>query len=211
MFTSILSGRVISRTGRYKAFPVTGMLVMAFGMYLLSTMGPTTTQLRASAYMVVLGLGLGMVMQVLVLAVQNAVEPRDLGVATGAATFLRSMGGAFGVALLGTVLSNRLATNLAELLPGGKLPPGVSPDTLKGSPAAILSLPEAVRGPVIDAFARSIDTVFLVGVPIALIGFAITLLLQEVPLRSTHAPAVDSVPGADADAAAAETPVSSRS
>ena len=211
MFTSILSGRVISRTGRYKAFPVTGMLVMALGMYLLSTMGPTTTQLSASAYMVVLGLGLGMVMQVLVLAVQNAVDQRDLGVATGTATFLRSMGGAFGVALLGTVLSNRLAANLAELLPGGKLPPGVSPDTLKGSPAAILSLPEAVRGPVIDAFARSIDTVFLVGVPIAIIGFAITLLLREVPLRSTHAPAVDSVPGADADAAAAETPVSSRS
>jgi hypothetical protein len=182
---------------------------MALGMYLLSTMGPTTTQLSASAYMVVLGLGLGMVMQVLVLAVQNAVDQRDLGVATGTATFLRSMGGAFGVALLGTVLSNRLAANLAELLPGGKLPPGVSPDTLKGSPAAILSLPEAVRGPVIDAFARSIDTVFLVGVPIAIIGFAITLLLREVPLRSTHAPAVDSVPGADA--AAAETPVSSRS
>jgi EmrB/QacA subfamily drug resistance transporter len=210
MFTSILSGRLISRTGRYKAFPVTGMLVMAFGMYLLSTMGPTTTQLRASLYMVVLGLGLGMVMQVLVLAVQNAVDPRDLGVATGAATFLRSMGGAFGVALLGTVLSNRLATNLAELLPGGKLPPGLSPDTLKGRPAAILSLPEAVRVPVIDAFARSIDTVFLVGVPIALIGFGITLLLHEEPLRSTHAPAVDAVPGADA-AAAAEPPVSSRS
>jgi EmrB/QacA subfamily drug resistance transporter len=203
MVTAIVSGRVISHTGRYKIFPVTGMLVMATGMYLLSTMGPTTTRVSASAYMIVLGLGLGMVMQVLVLAVQNAVDPRDLGTATGAATFLRSMGGSFGVALLGAVLSNRLATNLADLLPGGHLPAGVSPDTLKGSPAAILSLPPAVRGPVIEAFARSIDTVFLVGVPIALVGFAISLLLREVPLRSGEPAAVEVV--------AAEAPVSSRS
>ena len=202
MFTSIASGRIISRTGRYKAFPVSGMLVMAAGMYLLSTMGPSTTQVQASAYMVVLGLGLGMVMQVLVLAVQNAVDQKDLGVATGAATFLRSMGGAFGVALLGAVLSNRLASNLADLLPGGRLPAGVSPATLKGSPAAILSLPAAVRAPVIEAFARSIDTVFLVGVPIAIVGFAITLLLREVPLRSGRQAPVD---------AAAEAPVSSPS
>jgi EmrB/QacA subfamily drug resistance transporter len=187
MFTAITSGRIISRTGRYKIFPVTGMLVMALGMYLLSTMGPTTTTLDASAFMVVLGLGLGMVMQVLVLAVQNAVDRRDLGTATGAATFLRSMGGSFGVALFGAVLSNRLATNLADLLPGGSLPAGVSPDTLKGSPAVILSLPDAVRGPVIEAFARSIDTVFLAGVPIAIVGFAISLLLREEPLRSTDA------------------------
>src|SRR6185437_2281537 len=128
-----------SRTGRYQATPVAGMLVMAFGMYLLSKMGPTTTTLDASAFMVVLGLGLGMVMQVLVLAVQNAVDRRDLGTATGAATFLRSMGGSFGVALFGAVLTNQLAANLRDLLPGGRLPPGVSPDTLRGSPAAILS------------------------------------------------------------------------
>ncbi len=212
MFTAILSGRVISRTGRYKAFPVTGMLVMAVGMYLLSTMGPTTGEVGASAYMVVLGLGLGMVMQVLVLAVQNAVDPRDLGTATGAATFLRSMGGSFGVALLGAVLSNRLATNLADLLPGGHLPPGVSPDTLKGSPAAILALPPAVRAPVVEAFARSIDTVFLVGVPIAIVGFAITLLLREVPLRSSAPAQVESVAGADgSEPAPAEPPISSRS
>jgi len=185
MFTAILSGRIISRTGRYKVFPVTGMLVMAFGMYLLSTMGQTTTTLETSAYMAVLGLGLGLVMQVLVLAVQNAVDKRDLGTATGAATFLRSMGGSFGVALFGAVLTNQLASNLRDLLPGGSLPPGVSPETLKGSPAAILSLPEAVRAPVIEAFARSIDTVFLAGVPIAIIGFAISLLLREEPLRTT--------------------------
>jgi EmrB/QacA subfamily drug resistance transporter len=212
VFTSILSGRVISRTGRYKAFPVVGMLVMSLGLYLLSTMGPTTTEASAGVYMVVLGLGLGMVMQVLVLAVQNAVERRDLGTATGAATFLRSMGGSFGVALFGAVLSNRLATNLANMLPGGHLPAGVSESTLRGSPKVILSLPPGVRGIVIDAFARSIDTVFLAAVPIALAGFAITLLLRELPLRTTQdavpvpsAPGVDELDGRpDRDAVAAQ-------
>jgi EmrB/QacA subfamily drug resistance transporter len=189
--TSISSGRVISRTGRYKAFPVVGMAVMAFGLYLLSTMGPTTTEVTAGVYMTVLGLGLGMVMQVLVLTVQNAVDRRDLGTATGAATFLRSMGGSFGVALFGAVLANRLATNLADLLPGGHLPAGISESTLRGSPKVILSLPAAVRDPVIDAFARSIDTVFLAAVPIALVGFALTLFLPEVPLRTTHDEAPD--------------------
>ena len=202
VFTSIVSGRVISRTGRYKAFPVVGMLVMSLGLYLLSTMGPTTTEVSAGVYMIVLGLGLGMVMQVLVLAVQNAVERRDLGTATGAATFLRSMGGSFGVALFGAVLSNRLATNLADMLPGGHLPAGVSESTLRGSPKVILSLPPGVRRIVIDAFARSIDTVFLAAVPIALAGFALTLLLRELPLRTTQdavpeplAPGVDELDG----------------
>ena len=102
------------------------MLAMTVGRYLLSTMGPTTTQLSAgAAYMVVLGAGLGMVMQVLILAVQNAVEPRDMGTATGAATFLRSMGGSFGVAVFGAILTNRLATNLPDMFPGGRLPAGV--------------------------------------------------------------------------------------
>jgi EmrB/QacA subfamily drug resistance transporter len=212
VFTSIVSGRVISRTGRYKAFPVVGMLVMSLGLYLLSTMGPTTTEASAGVYMVVLGLGLGMVMQVLVLAVQNAVERRDLGTAKGAATFLRSMGGSFGVALFGAVLSNRLATNLADMLPGGHLPAGVSESTLRGSPKVILSLPPGVRDIVIDAFARSIDTVFLAAVPIALAGFAITLLLRELPLRTTQdavpeplAPGVDELDGRpDRDVVAAQ-------
>jgi EmrB/QacA subfamily drug resistance transporter len=212
VFMAIVSGRVISRTGRYKVFPVVGMLVMAAGMYLLSTMGPTTTEVSASAYMVVLGLGLGMVMQVLILAVQNSVDRRDLGVATGAATFLRSMGGSFGVALFGAVLSNRLATNLAHLLPGGSLPAGVSPASLKGSPAVILSLPAAVRTPVIEAFARSIDTVFLAAVPIALLGFVITLFLRETPLRSADdVPAEPAAEAPQADAVAAVPRVSSRS
>jgi EmrB/QacA subfamily drug resistance transporter len=185
--TAITSGRIISRTGRYKAFPVAGMLIMTLGMYLLSTMGVSTSRTGAAAYMVVLGLGLGCVMQVLVLAVQNAVDRRDLGTATGAATFMRSMGGSFGVAIFGAVLSNRLAANLHALLPAGRAA-RVSPDRLTGSPAAILSLPPDLREPVVHAFARSIDTVFLAAVPIALAGFVMTLLLREDPLRGPAAP-----------------------
>jgi hypothetical protein len=166
----------------------------------------------ASAFMLVLGLGLGLVMQVLILAVQNSVDRRDLGVATGAATFLRSMGGSFGVALFGAVLTNRLAANLTDLLPGGSLPPGVSPATLKGSPAVILSLPEAVRTPVIEAFARSINTVFLAAVPIALLGFVITLFLRETPLRSADDAVADlAIAAGPPEAPTAVPEVSSRS
>jgi hypothetical protein len=138
--------------------------------------------------MFILGAGVGSVMQVLILAVQNSVDRSDMGTATGTSSFLRSMGGSFGVALFGAVLSNRLAHNLGNLLPGGSLPPGVSADTLRGSPAAILALPDEVRAAVVEAFSRSIDTVFLVAVPISLLGFVMTLFLREVPLRSSHEP-----------------------
>ena len=195
--TAVISGRVISRTGRYKAFPVAGMVVMTLAMYLLSTMGTSTTRLGASLYMVILGLGLGSVMQVLVLAVQNTVPTRDLGVATGTATFMRSMGGSFGVAIFGAVLSNRLASNLRELLPPGGLGPGVSTSQLKGRPSTILSLPPDVRGPVVEAFARSIDTVFLVAVPVAAVGFLMVLLLREIPLRTTRDEVAEAGPGVD--------------
>jgi MFS family permease len=195
--TAVVSGRVISRTGRYKAFPVAGMIVMTLAMYLLSTMGTSTTRVGAAAYMIVLGLGLGSVMQVLVLAVQNTVPPRDLGVATGTATFMRSMGGAFGVAIFGAILSNRLASNLRELLPAGGLGDGVSASQLKGSPSTILNLPPGVRGPVVEAFARSIDTVFLVAVPVAAVGFLMVLLLREIPLRTTRDEIARTSPGVD--------------
>src|SRR4029077_5881243 len=111
MVASIASGRVITRTGRYKVFPGSGTLMMALGLYLLSTMGLGTSHLLSSAYMVLLGAGMGMIIQVMVLAVQNAVEHRDLGTATGVETFSRSMGASFGVAVYGAILNNRLAYN----------------------------------------------------------------------------------------------------
>ncbi|MBI3647587.1 MAG: MFS transporter [Actinobacteria bacterium] len=183
MTSSIASGRLITRTGRYKVFPIVGTALIAIGLYLLSTMGIGTSRLTSSAYMVLLGLGVGMIIQVMVLAVQNSVPHRDLGTATATETFTRSMGGAFGVAVFGAILNNRLAFNLARLLPAGA--GGVRSEGITGSPQAIRQLPPAVRDGVVLALARSIHVVFLAAVPLALVAFAVTWLLRELPLRET--------------------------
>ena len=185
MFSSITSGRIITRTGRYKVFPIAGTMIIAIGLYLLSTMHVGTSRLTSSLYMVVLGLGIGMIIQVMVLAVQNSVEHRDLGTATATETFSRSMGGAFGVAVFGAILTNRLAHNLRQLLPPGTNLHGVSANSIAASPAAIRALPAGVQHGVILALSRSIHVVFLLAVPLALAAFGVTWLLRENPLRET--------------------------
>ncbi len=183
MFSSIASGRMITRTGRYKRFPIVGTATIAVGMYLMSTMGVGTSRVTSSLYMVVLGLGMGMIIQVMVLAVQNSVPHSDLGTATATETFTRSMGGAFGVAIYGAIFNNRLAFNLARLLPGGTGP--VNADQLQGSPQAIRALPPPIRESVLLALARSIHVVFLAAVPLAIAAFLVTWLLPEKELRET--------------------------
>ena len=186
MTTSITSGRIISRTGRYKAWPVSGMAVAATGMFLLSSMDAGTTRLESSLFMLVLGLGLGMVMQVLVLAVQNAVAYADLGVATSAATFFRSMGGSFGMAVFGAILNTRMAEELPRLVPAAALAQvGGRTSQLLSSPAQIRLLPPAVMNGIIEALSRSIHSVFLWAVPLLLAGFALSWFLDEIPLRET--------------------------
>lgn len=184
MTTSIGSGKLITKTGRYKIFPILGTATSAVGLFLLSTMDVGTPRWQSSAYMVVLGLGLGMIIQVMVLAVQNSVEHRDLGTATGVETFSRSMGASFGVAVFGAILNNRLAFNLDRLLPPGAAT-GVDPRSLVASPDAIRRLPANVHGPVIESLAKSIHVTFLVAVPLLLVAFGVTWLLKETPLRST--------------------------
>ena len=115
LVAAICSGRVISRIGRYKAFPIAGTAILVVGMYLLSRLGVGTAPWLASVYMLVVGVGIGLVMQVLVLVVQNDAKPQDIGVATSTATFFRSVGGAFGVAIFGTIFATRLADELAKL------------------------------------------------------------------------------------------------
>jgi EmrB/QacA subfamily drug resistance transporter len=178
---SVISGRLISRTGRYKIYPVVGTLLASLALFLLSTMGVGTTLPIASVYMLILGAGLGLVMQVLVLAVQNSVEPRDLGVATSASTFFRSLGGSFGTALFGAIFTSQVAANIARNLPGVDLGGG----DLTSSPGVIAQLPEGVREGVIQAFADSTGTVFLAAVPFAMVAFVFVLLLPELPLRSS--------------------------
>lgn len=184
MATSIGSGKIITKTGRYKIFPILGTATSAVGLFLLSTMNVGTPRWESSAYMVVLGLGLGMIIQVMILAVQNSVEHRDLGTATGVETFSRSMGASFGVAVFGAILNNRLAFNLERLLPAGAAK-GVDPRSLVASPDAIRHLPAAVHGPVIESLAKSIHVTFLLAVPLLLAAFGVTWLLKETPLRST--------------------------
>lgn len=184
LLTSILSGQLISRTGRYKIFPVLGTLVMAVGLFLLSRLGVDTPAWQSSVSMFVLGVGIGAVMQVLVIAVQNSVDYTDLGVATSGATFFRSIGGSFGTAVFGAIFSGVLVGQLAEKLKGVPLPPGFSP-TAGANPAVLDTLPTALHLGIVEAYAESIRTVFLVAVPIALVAFVLTWFLTEVPLRAT--------------------------
>ena len=186
MTTSILSGRVIAKTGHYRRWPIAGMGIAAVGMYLLSTMEPDTTRVASSLYMLVVGVGLGMVMQVLVLAVQNAADFKDLGVATSSVNFFRSLGGSFGVSIFGVLFATLLDDKLAALLPPGALSSaGLSPEALTGTPEQIQALPPDILLPVTQAMADSITAIFLCTVPLLAIGVAIAIVVPELPLKDT--------------------------
>jgi MFS family permease len=208
MGTSITSGQVIARTGRYKAWPVAGMAVASVGMYLLSTMDIDTGRFESSLYMLVLGIGIGMVMQVLILAIQNAVPYADLGVATAAANFFRSMGGSFGVAIFGAALNARLDGELARSLPASALAQvGDNPAALVSSPEQIRALPADVSAGIVEAMANSIDDVVLLAVPLLLVGFVFALFLKELPLRETaHVGRAESQPTDQASRQAGDQP-----
>jgi len=191
LVTAVLSGRAISRIGRYRPFPIAGTAVLVVGMFLLSLLGVATPPWVASAYMVVVGVGLGLVMQVLVLAVQNDARPQDIGVATSSATFFRSMGGAFGVALFGTIFATRLSDQLAGL------PQRVTAHLGSGvqlNPAQIDQLPPRVHDVVLQAFAHSLSGVFLFGMALALVPFVLSWFLKEIPLRTTVTDAAEAAP-----------------
>jgi EmrB/QacA subfamily drug resistance transporter len=181
---SILSGRAISRIGRYKMFPIAGTAITSIGMLLLSRLQVDTAPWVASAYMLVLGVGLGLVMQVLVLVVQNDAPSRDVGVATSTATFFRSMGGSLGVALFGAIFASRLGHELTTL------PAAVSARLSGGvnvSPDEVHALAPAVRDDFLLAFVHALQPVFLVGAGLTAMAFALSWLLREVPLRATAA------------------------
>jgi EmrB/QacA subfamily drug resistance transporter len=180
---SIITGQIVTRTGRYKAFPIIGTAVMALGLYLLSTMDEHTSRSSQILFMLVLGIGLGLVMQVLVLAAQNTVSYEQLGVATSSATLFRLIGSALGTAVLGAVFSNRLASELSSVLPKGGQSGGSGLGSL--SPSRLDRLPIGIRGEYVHAFAQALDTVFLVGAGISVVAFGISWLIKEEPLRQT--------------------------
>ena len=185
LVTSIASGQLISRTGRYRIFPIIGTLVMAIGLYLLSRMTAQTPTWNAALIMLVLGLGLGMVMQVLVIAVQNDVEYRDLGVATSGATLFRLVGGSLGTAVLGAVFSASLSRALARALPGSARVTG----TGALNPETLAQMSPALRDIYLHAFTVALGTIFVAAAAVAGLGFILTWFMPERPLRQTVAAA----------------------
>ncbi|MEU2793446.1 MFS transporter [Streptomyces sp. NPDC007100] len=183
LLSSTASGQIVSRTGRYKFFPIAGTAVTAAGLLLLHQLDPASSVTVMSLYFFVFGFGLGLVMQVLVLIVQNAVDYRDLGVATSGATFFRSIGSSFGVSIFGTVFANKLGPRIADALAGKQLPPGTDPSKIAEDPRTVGQLPPDAASGVLDAYSTSITDVFLYAVPVVLIAFVLAWFLREEPLR----------------------------
>ncbi|MGD0219011.1 MAG: MDR family MFS transporter [Acidimicrobiales bacterium] len=181
--TSIGSGQIITRTGRYRRFPIIGSALTTIGLLLLSFLHAHTSSLAMSAYMVVLGAGLGCLIQVLVLAAQNAVPHSELGVATSGTTFFRTIGAAFGTAIFGAILANIIGGNLRSALAGLRLPAGVHLANL--TPKFVSTLPPPVHHAFVAAYAHSLDIVFLVAVPIAAVAFGLSWFMPEISLRHT--------------------------
>jgi EmrB/QacA subfamily drug resistance transporter len=180
--TAIFSGQMISRTGNYRLYPIFGTLTVAAGLFALSRLTESADLVLISLCLFALGTGVGLVMQVTLLAVQNAVDFQHMGTATGGVTFFRTMGGAFGVAIFGSILNNRLDHNLPRLVPESSLN-GIDSNTLVSSPEQLLALPPAVLEGVRQAFSESLGTVFLLAVPLALAAFVLSLFLPNIALR----------------------------
>jgi len=177
LVTSVLSGRLISRFGRYRPFPIAGTILMTVGLLLMSRISIDMSVWETSADALVLGLGMGMIMQVLILAVQNSVDYEHLGVATSGATLFRAIGGALGVAVFGAIFAHALQGQLGAVLPPGTEFPSAA------SPAALQALPPEIRAAYLAAIVASLRLVFQVAAAVAALGFLLTLGLREVPLR----------------------------
>jgi EmrB/QacA subfamily drug resistance transporter len=183
----VTTGRLITKFGHYRIFPIMGTFVTGVGIWLFSHLSLHTTQLELSAWMVVLGLGIGMFMQVMTLAVQNAVDHSEIGVATSSATFFRSIGSSLGGAIFGAILTNRLALHLKQLLPGSStkvagiaknIQNGVSSDNIK-------KLGPSVSHAIFKAFVMSFHDMFLFAIPVIALAFIAALFLKETPLRTS--------------------------
>ena len=183
---TITSGRLITKTGKYKRYPVVGTVIMSLGIFLMSTAKVSTPYWQIAVYAVIIGGGLGLCMQTIVIAVQNAVEFKDLGIATSSNTFFRSLGGAFGTAIFGTILSDRIAENLRGEFAGSA---GVDPnliDSLTTNTEIISTLPANIQANVLEAFSNSFHTVFISAFPVVALAFFFAIALEEKPLQDSQ-------------------------
>jgi EmrB/QacA subfamily drug resistance transporter len=192
---SIFSGKRITTTGKYKIFPIAGAGIMTLGLILMSTLNETTSFGVLSIYSILVGAGLGLSMQTIVIALQNSVDFQDMGIATSSNTFFRSLGGAFGTAIFGTIFSNRIAYYLQDNIATLQ---STDPQSLAGFDSAkldlittntsiITTLPPTIRDTVLNSFAQSFQVVFLAAAPITFIGFVLAFFLKEKPLQSSTA------------------------
>jgi EmrB/QacA subfamily drug resistance transporter len=185
LLASIGAGQLVTRWGRYKVFPVVGTFLMVVGLFLMSRIGATTGAWTIAGYLFVFGVGLGLVMQILVVAVQNAVPYEELGTATSGVTFFRMIGGSFGTAVFGAVFANLLVTNVVRALHLGSVPPGLRSSLSAADPVSLSRLPPVVHAGVVAGMVHTIQTVFLIGVPFAIVAFGLSWLLPEVELRKS--------------------------
>jgi EmrB/QacA subfamily drug resistance transporter len=184
MAASLLAGQITSRTGRYKIFPVIGSVLLVAGLLLLSRVAADTPLWQTDLSMVVFGAGLGLNMQSIVLAMQNAVPPRDMGVATSAVTFFRQVGGSMGTAIFLSILFTNAASNISHNLAAAGIPAGAKGSVDLNDTSKLASLPDQVRRPILVGFSDAMDTVFLVGACVLVLAVVLSLMLKEVPLRT---------------------------
>jgi EmrB/QacA subfamily drug resistance transporter len=179
---SLTSGRLITKYGRYRLFPIVGTALVTLGYFLFSHLQQTTSRLYLTLWMLTLGLGIGLFMQVMTLAVQNSVERKDLGTATSVVVFFRSIGSSLGAAIFGAILTSRLAYHLTQTLPASA-EAHFNTKNLAASHAQLAALPPMVHSGILEAFTRSFHDVFTFGIPFAALAFVVALFLKEVPLR----------------------------
>lgn len=190
MLAAVITGQLISRTGRYKVFPLIGTPVAAVGLYLLSRLTAETSETLTAAYMIVLGIGLGLIMPTLILTVQNSVDRKDVGTATASVNFFRQIGASFGTALIGSLFVGRLATQLAQNLPAkaagevGKHVNGITPTELS-------SLPPQIAHDIIVSYADALTPLYAYLAPLLIIGFILAWFMVEKPLTMTAEPRPD--------------------
>lgn len=183
LVTSVMAGNIVGKTGRYRIFPIAGSIVTGIGLYLLSRMNAETSIVVEAVYMLVLGAGIGLMMQVLTLIVQNTSSFADLGSATSGVSFFRTLGGSFGASIFGTIYSN----GLADRLPGAVLAAGLTDPAAATEPSALHALPAAQQAPIIAAYAESIQAIFRWAVPVAVLALLIALLMPQVQMRDSAA------------------------
>jgi MFS family permease len=180
--TTLIAGQITTRTGRYKILPVIGGVIMTVAIYLLTHLGPHTTRLTSALFFVVLGVGMGFLMQITSLIVQNSVEQKDMGVASSSRAFFQQIGGSMGVSLFGVIFINKLTSTMAAQAPGAHL----QASSASLDPATINNLPAVIKDAAFVALSRGLDAVFWWTIPASALVFLLALWVKEIPLRGRN-------------------------